>query len=104
VPARVPPHRVHVVPWLRAPAGRVFANWLAITIGRDIVAWRELDPFELAHEVEHVRQWQEHGVLYAVRYWLASLGALRGGGHWYQDNPFEVAARAASDARRAQPA
>ncbi len=97
----VPRYRVHIVPWLRVPADRIFSNWLAITIGRDIIAWRELDPGELAHEVEHVRQWVEHGALYAVRYWLASLRALRTGGEWYRDNAFEVAARAAAAAAAA---
>jgi hypothetical protein len=90
-------HRVHVIPWLREPAGRLFPNWLAITIGRDIIAWRELDPVELAHEVRHVEQWREHGALYAVRYLLASLKAWRRGGRWYWDNPFEIEAREAAD-------
>jgi hypothetical protein len=93
-------YRLHVVPWLRRPAGLIFRDWLAITIGRDIVAWRGLEPRELAHEVEHVRQWAQHGALFVVRYWLASASALRGGGHWYRDNSFEVAARAAADAVR----
>ena len=88
---------------MRAPGGRVFANWLAITIGRDIVTWRDLDAAELAHEVEHVRQWRAHGALFALRYWLESLRAVRRGGHWYRDNAFEVAARAAADAARVRP-
>jgi len=95
---------VHVVPGLRAPGGRLFPNWLAITIGRDIWAWRDLDEAERAHEIEHVRQWREHGALYALRYALASVHAIRAGGHWYRDNAFEVAARAAADAARARPA
>jgi hypothetical protein len=94
-------HRVHVIPLLRRPGGRLFANWLAITIGRDIWAWRALDAAELAHELEHVRQWREHGALFAVRYALASVRAVRTGGHWYRDNAFEAAARAAADTARA---
>ena len=88
------------MPVLRRPGGRLFADWLAITIGRDIWAWRALDPAELAHEVEHVRQWHEHGALFPVRYWLASARAVRSGGHWYRDNAFESAARAAAHAAR----
>ena len=103
-PVRRSRHRLHVVPWLRGPGGRLFPNWLAITIGRDIFAWRELDSAELAHELTHVRQWRAYGALFVLRYWLASLRAIRSGGHWYRDNAFEVAARAAADASRAQPA
>jgi hypothetical protein len=97
-------HRVHIVPWLRRPAGLLFPNWLAITIGRDIVAWRDLDPGELAHELEHVRQWRQHGALFPIRYWLASLNAIRSGGHWYRCNAFELAARMAANEARAIPA
>lgn len=87
-------HRLVVVPALRRFGGRfLLSDWLAITIGRHIVAWRELSPAELAHEVEHVRQWRRHGALFAVRYGLASLRAVRTGGHWYRDNRFEREAR-----------
>lgn len=90
-------YRVHVVPPLRRVGGRLLlADWLAITVGRDIVAWRDLTPEELAHEVEHVRQWNAHGIRYVARYLRASWHAWRGGGRWYWDNPFEAAARDAS--------
>ena len=90
-------YRVHVVPFLRDPAGRILLpNWLAITIGHDIFSWRPLDPAELAHEVEHVRQWQRFGLSYIPRYFRSSWHARRGGGKWYWDNAFEVAARAAA--------
>jgi len=92
---------VHVLPWLRSIGGRLLlADWLAITIGRDIVCWRALDEAELEHELAHVRQWDRYGVLYVARYARASWRATRAGGHWYRDNVFEVAARSAA-ARRA---
>jgi hypothetical protein len=69
-------------------------DWLAITIGRDIWTWRALSEAELAHELEHVRQWQRFGPLFVPRYAWASWRAARAGGHWYRDNAFEVAARA----------
>lgn len=97
-PTNAPRARLHVWPWLRRTGGLLLPGWLAITIGRDIWSWRPLGPAELAHELTHVRQWREHGVLYAVRYAASSWGAWRGGGHWYRDNAFEVEARAAAEA------
>lgn len=88
-------HRVHVVPWLRR-AGRVLLpNWLAITIGRDILAWRALEPAELRHELEHVRQWNRYGAAFPLRYLAASISSLLAGGGWYRGNRFEVDARQA---------
>ena len=78
------------------------SDWLAITIGRDIVSWRPLDEVELAHELAHVRQWEQHGAAFAARYALASMVALAGRRHWYRDNAFEVAARSAATARAAE--
>ena len=86
-------HRVHVVPWLRR-AGRVLLpNWLAITIGRHIFAWRELEPAELRHELQHVRQWTRYGAGFPLRYVGASVRSLLTGGGWYKGNRFEVEAR-----------
>ena len=90
------PHRVVVWSWLRRPASVFLPNWLAITIGHRIFTWRPMTETELAHELEHARQWAQHGAWFPVVYYAASFGAWRGGGHWYRDNPFEVAARAAS--------
>jgi hypothetical protein len=90
-------HRVHVIPVLQRPAGRLFRDWLAITLGSHIWAWRELSPPELAHEVTHVRQWARHGILFPAAYALASVRAVMTGGHWYRDNAFEREARAAAD-------
>jgi hypothetical protein len=92
------PHRVHVVPVLQRPAERIFRNWLAITLGRHIWAWRPLSPPELAHEVAHVRQWARHGWSFPLAYALASVRAVMTRGHWYRDNAFEREARAAADA------
>jgi len=93
-------HRLHVVPWLRLLGGIVFRDWLAITIGRDIWAWRPLDPAELAHELAHAAQWRRHGALFAAIYLLASFDAWRRGKRWYWDNAFEIEARNAADAVR----
>jgi hypothetical protein len=91
-------HRVHVLPWLRRPAGLLLPRWLAITIGRDIVAWRPLSERELRHELAHVAQWRRHGALLPVLYLVASLRSWRAGTGWYRGNRFEVAARRAERA------
>ncbi len=90
-----PGHRLHVWPWLRLPGRLVLPNWLAITIGRDVLAWRPLDERELRHELAHVEQWRRHGWSLPVRYALASWRAWRAGSGWYRGNAFEVEARAA---------
>lgn len=92
-----PAHRVHVLHALRRPGRLLLPNWLAITFGRDIWTWRELDERELRHELEHVRQWRRYGVTFAVRYLRASLLSWRAGSGWYRGNAFEVAARAAEE-------
>lgn len=93
--------RVHVWPWSRTLGRRLLPNWLAISLGRHVIAWRDLDEDELAHELEHVRQWQEHGWTFPLSYLAASVRARRRRGHWYHDNPYEVAARKAAKRRRA---
>jgi hypothetical protein len=90
-------HRVHVVPWLRRLGGRLLPSWLAITIGRDIFAWRALEPAELRHELQHVRQWSRYGLGFPLRYVGASLSSLLTGSGWYKGNRFEVEARQAED-------
>lgn len=86
-------HRVHVWPWLRRWGRLVLRDWLAITIGRHVFAWRTMTEAELAHELVHVRQWAEHGWRFPISYLAASLGARRAGKRWYHDNRFEVEAR-----------
>jgi hypothetical protein len=90
-------HRLHVWPWLRLLGSLVLHDWLAITVGRHILAWRPLSERELAHELEHVRQWARHGWPFPLAYALAALRARRAGRRWYHDNRFEVEARAAAD-------
>ena len=94
-------HRLIVLPFLRGVGSRlIMPEWLAITIGRWIFAWRPLDEAELAHELVHVRQWRENGLLYIARYMGESSRAKREGGDRYRDNKFEIEARAAEDAVR----
>lgn len=95
-------HRLHVWPWLRRLGHRfVLRDWLAITVGSHIFAWRRLDEAELAHELTHVRQWRANGLLrFPIRYLRASRDAARAGGDRYRENPFELEARAAEAAVR----
>lgn len=90
-------HRVHVVPWLRGPGLRLLPDWLAITLGHHILTWRALDPRELEHELEHVRQWQRYGLRFPLLYLADSLRARLAGKRWYHDNRFEADARKAAD-------
>ena len=91
-----PKHRVVVWPWLRLLGRLILRDWLAITLGPLILAWRPLTDVELAHELAHVRQWQRHGIWFPFVYLAASLAARRAGGGWYRDNAFEVEARRAA--------
>ena len=43
------PASIHVWPWLRGPGRRLLPDWLAITIGRHVFAWREMNERETAH-------------------------------------------------------
>jgi hypothetical protein len=86
--------QVHIRPRLRRIGALLLHNWLAITLGSHVWAWRRLDERELAHEVAHVRQWRRHGARFALLYLRAALRAWRAGGHWYRDNAFEREASA----------
>jgi hypothetical protein len=96
-------HRVHVWRWLRLPGSLLLRDWLAITLGHHILAWRRLTDRELEHELEHVRQWARHGLAFPIAYLIASLRARRAGQRWYHDNPFEVEARTAADHATTRP-
>jgi hypothetical protein len=89
-------HRLHVWPWTRTLGRRILPNWLAIALGRHVITWRRLDAAELAHELEHVRQWERHGWTFPLHYLAASARARSAGKHWYRDNRFEAAAREAA--------
>lgn len=69
----------------------------AITIGRRVFWAREVVPGLVAHELEHVRQFAQHGVArFIARYVLDYLGGrARGLSHHeaYLAIPFEVEAR-----------
>jgi hypothetical protein len=99
----MPPYQCVVLSWLK-PLGERFimANWLAITIGPLIFSWRVLDKVELAHEVQHVKQWRKEGLMYVPRYLAASDAAEKAGKDRYRDNRFEVEARAAEEKVREQ--
>jgi hypothetical protein len=86
-------YRLHVWPWLRPIGAVALKDWLAITIGNHILAWRPLNEMELEHELAHVRQWSRLGLAFPVAYLAHSLRARRAGKRWYQDNPFEKEAR-----------
>ena len=94
----MPFYKTIVIPLLKGPAQRlIMPNWLAMTIGPAIFSWRALDPVELAHEVQHVRQWRREGLMYIPRYFAASNAAAAAGKDRYWDNSFEIEARAAAD-------
>jgi hypothetical protein len=67
----------------------VLPNWVAITIGSRIFAWRKLDDIELAHELAHVKQWRQYGLTFIGRYYMASRAAAKAGLDRYRDNAFE---------------
>jgi hypothetical protein len=89
-------HRVHTWPWLQSAGRLLLPDWLAITIGSHIFAWRPMTDRELAHELAHVRQWRSHGLAFPFAYALDSVRARRAGKRWYHDNRFEVEAREAA--------
>ncbi|HUF07164.1 MAG TPA: hypothetical protein VMP86_07230 [Candidatus Binatia bacterium] len=89
-------HRLVIVPWLRIPGRLLLRDWLAITLGGTILAWRTLTAAELEHELEHVRQWRRLGFLFPVAYIAEALRAKRSGKRWYHDNRFEADARKAA--------
>jgi hypothetical protein len=93
-------HRVVTWPWLRGVGRVALRDWLAITIGHTIFAWRALTDDELEHELEHVRQWSRFGPSFPIAYLGASVRARRSGGRWYRDNRFEAEAREAVARRR----
>jgi hypothetical protein len=75
--------------WFRAQLIPVRAQ----TLGRFVFA-RETVPADiLAHECEHIRQWERFGPFYLPLYFGSSALALLQGRRPYRDNAFESAAR-----------
>lgn len=79
--------------WFRAHMIPVRAQ----TLGRYVFAPGPIPPDILAHEFEHIRQWERYGPFYLTLYFGASAFALLRGRRAYWDNDFELAARARSD-------
>jgi hypothetical protein len=74
----------------------------AITLGHVVLATDAATAaLTREHERVHVAQFERWGVLFPALYAGASLLAWLGGGHYYRDNRFEVAARAGSARCRA---
>ena len=90
-PEGVTLRRGSLVPRIGGVLGRMGASAAAVTLGRTIVVdpAARLTSSLLAHELAHVRQWQQDA-WFPVRYTLATLR------HGYWNNPYEVEARQAS--------
>ena len=92
------PRIVENSPFARLARLKLNAGSVAMVLGRSIHlsgATREQflrDPYWVAHEMEHIRQFAEHGRLGFL--WRYLLGWAR---HGYYNIPFEVAARAAAE-------
>ena len=72
-------------------------RYRAITFGHVVLCIDDIDDRVLAHELVHVRQYERWGPFFIPAYVLASVWALVRGRRAYADNPFELAARHASD-------
>jgi hypothetical protein len=75
--------------WFRAHLMPVQAQ----TLGRYVLSRDPLPPDTLAHEIEHIRQWERFGPFYLPLYFGWSAVAVLRGKRAYWDNGFEVAAR-----------
>lgn len=80
--------------WLTALAGRMLGSSqpvTAVTIERTIVfaPKAQVTPDLVRHELAHVRQWEANKLTFFARYVRQHLR------HGYEDNPYEVEARAA---------
>jgi hypothetical protein len=65
----------------------------AQTVGRYVFAREILPPEIVAHECEHIRQWERFGPFYLPLYFSSSALVLLRGRRAYWDNAFESAAR-----------
>jgi hypothetical protein len=91
IPAGVGVYRNKWIPVFAGMLSGMRSHAAAVTLGDAILVHPDVDitPRLLRHELEHVKQWRAQPLLFPVRY---ALGHLRYG---YDDNPFEVEARAA---------
>ena len=92
---------VRYAKWLPGIAGTLSGMGqpaAAVTLGRTIVVHPtvQLTPKLVRHELAHVRQWQANPLTFPVRY---VLNHMRYG---YDDNPYEVEARAAENIERSR--
>ncbi len=69
----------------------------AQTVGNYIFARETVSPAILAHECEHIRQWERFGPFFLAAYLGSSALAFLRGRRPYWDNHFEAAARASAD-------
>ena len=83
--------------WFRAHLIPVQAQ----TLGRYVLSRDPLPPDTLAHEIEHIRQWERFGPFYLPLYFGWSAVAALRGKRAYWDNGFEVAARNRADRQSA---
>lgn len=67
-------------------------GYVAITLGRLVVATRQLSTAERRHESAHLDQYRSLGWRFLPRYLWCQIR------HGYRNNPFEVAARVAEAA------
>jgi hypothetical protein len=94
-PEPVPPGvAVRTAAWLPGLAGILSGMGgpaAAVTLGKTIVVHPsiKLSSRLVKHELEHVRQWQELGWKFPLKYVLNHMQ------HGYTNNPFEVEARSA---------
>lgn len=91
-PTQVVLRRSRWIPWLGGLLSGMKGPAAAVTLGHTIILKPEvrLTPALLAHELAHIRQWEQDR-LFPVRY---SLAHLRFG---YRDNPYEIEAREMED-------
>lgn len=80
--------------WVPAVAGRMLGMnrpAVAVTLERTIVFHpsAEINVRIMRHELAHVRQWEQHPFTFFLRYALQNLR------YGYDNNPYEVEARAA---------
>jgi hypothetical protein len=74
--------------WFRAHLIPIRAQ----TLGRYVFALKPVQDDILAHECEHIRQWERFGPFYLPLYFGSSAAEFLRGGRPYWDNAFEVVA------------